>query len=108
MSAAEAKRPGIAKLVERVREQSGAPFGIVCDMEDDSTAASELVDVLILMCPALEEDGNTMLAMSVALTIKCHLESIEERRGKLFRMMHPNREVPLVRENLRRREEAAS
>jgi hypothetical protein len=65
-------------------------YALVCDMEDDVTAAEQFADAVAFIAQTLD-DHEGCVVQRLAWTIKDRIESIGELRGKLFRVLHPNR-----------------
>jgi hypothetical protein len=68
-----------------------ASYALICEMEDAVTAASDFADAVAYIAQTLGEQDVGGVVQRLAWTIKTHIESIEELRGKLFRFLHPRR-----------------
>ena len=62
---------------------------IVGDMEDDVNAVEQFAVTLAYISEILDDGG--CVVQRLAWTIKKLAQSIEERRGELFRLLHPCR-----------------
>jgi hypothetical protein len=71
-----------------------AAFQLVCNMENDIENARVLANgVGILGCDALHDDQDLgAVFIRLARLIADHCKDIEERRGELFQLLHPNRD----------------
>jgi hypothetical protein len=68
-------------------------FHIVTDMENDLEDARVMADgVAILAVDAIEDQKLGAVLMRIGRLIGDYCEAVEERRGKLFHLLHPNRE----------------
>jgi hypothetical protein len=65
-------------------------FATVCDMEEDVTAASNFADAIAMLAETID-DADGCVFQRMAWTLKKHCDAIEERRGNLFRFLHPDR-----------------
>ena len=67
---------------------------IVTSMEDDLENARVLADgVAILAVDAIHEDEKLgAVLMRLGNLIEDYCERLEERRGELFKLLHPNRD----------------
>src|SRR5258706_9931137 len=68
-------------------------FEVVTSMGNDLMDASVLADgVTILAADSIEDQQHGAVLMRLARGIADHCKAVEERRGELFRLLHPNRE----------------
>jgi hypothetical protein len=71
-----------------------AAYTIVTDMEDDVEVAKDLANAVAYIAQTVNESDVGCTLQRLAWTIKTHVESIENRRGDLFDLLHPHsREV---------------
>ena len=87
----------------RARKGAGAVMGadiikqawqIVASMEDDLRNASILADgVAILAVDSIEDEKLGAVLMRLGNLIEDYCEALEERRGELFQLLHPNRAI---------------
>lgn len=70
---------------------SAPEFEIVSSMETDITAAEDFARAIALMAETIDEEGVASSVQRLAWTVIDCIKRTEERRGKLFRMTHPNR-----------------
>jgi hypothetical protein len=67
-------------------------FDIVCSMEDNTTAVRDYANAIALLCETeAMEDHMALSFQRLAWDIKHHVQTLEERRGKLFHIAHPSR-----------------
>jgi hypothetical protein len=68
-------------------------FEVVTSMGNDLMDASVLADgVTILAADSIEDQQLGAVLMRLARGIADHCKAVEERRGELFRLLHPNRD----------------
>ena len=69
-------------------------FEIVTSMENDLEDARVLADgVAILAVDAIHDNEKLgAVFLRIAWQIVAHCEELEERRGELFKLLHPNRD----------------
>jgi hypothetical protein len=66
-------------------------FNIVCSMEDNTTAVRDYANAIALLCESESMEEHMALSLQrLAWDIKNQIQSLEERRGKLFHITHPN------------------
>jgi hypothetical protein len=69
-------------------------YAIVTDMESDLSDASVLADgVAILAVDSIEDEKLGAVLMRIGRVIANHCKELEERRGELFKLLHPNRAI---------------
>ena len=84
------RRGGAGKTVDIIKEA----FAIVASMEDDLRNASVLADgVAILAVDSIEDEKLGAVLMRLGNLIEDYCEALEERRGELFKLLHPNRAI---------------
>jgi hypothetical protein len=83
------RKGGAGKTADILKEA----WQIVADMESDLRNASVLADgVAILAVDSIHEDEKLgAVLMRLGNLIEDYCEALEERRGKLFQLLHPNR-----------------
>ena len=68
-------------------------YEIVTSMEDGLRDASVLADgVAILAVDSIEDEKLGAVLMRLGNLIEDYCEALEERRGELFKLLHPNRD----------------
>ena len=68
-------------------KESACAFHVATDMEDDVAAIVNFARALLMM--DTDNDEETAVIACLAREIVKRAEAIEERRGKLFHMLHP-------------------
>jgi hypothetical protein len=109
MTTAKPKRQSNVVEIGKAQPTKSA-WDLVCDMEEDVSAIERFADALLIMCAEIEEAADPQLALAffqIIHTTKGHIRRVEERQGKLFHVLHPNRDVPWVRANLETGEAAS-
>jgi hypothetical protein len=74
-------------------------YSIICDMEHPLLAVKSFARLIARFAEVLDEDDGLAL-QAAAWHITDLVKALEERRGKAFRLLHPNHEelaaVPTV------------
>ncbi|MER8979283.1 hypothetical protein [Mesorhizobium sp. M0870] len=86
---ADARAKGGAVVREN---QSTEAFDVVTSMEDGISTAKDFASLLAMAAEALSGEESSAV-QTIAWAIRDHLVAIEEQRGTLFRLIHPNREA---------------
>jgi hypothetical protein len=82
------RKGGAGKPADVIKEA----WQIVASMEDDLRDASVLADgVAILGVDSIEDEKLGAVLMRLGNLIEDYCEALEERRGELFKLLHPNR-----------------
>ena len=82
------RKAGAGKTADIIKEA----FEIVTSMEEGLRDASVLADgVAILGVDSVEDEKLGAVFMRIARGIAAHCKELEERRGELFHLLHPNR-----------------
>jgi hypothetical protein len=82
------RRKDAGKTADIIKEA----WQIVTDMESDLRDASVLADgVAILGVDSIEDEKLGAVLMRLGNLIEDYCEALEERRGELFKLLHPNR-----------------
>jgi hypothetical protein len=66
------------------------PFHIASDMEDDVADAIAFANAIAMMAESFDE-AKASAIQRLAWAIRKHCDAIEDRRVKLFHLLHPNR-----------------
>jgi hypothetical protein len=78
---------------------STTAYDLVCDMEEPLLAVKNFARLIARFAEVLDEDDGLAL-QAAAWHITDLVKGLEERRGKAFRLLHPNHEqlatVPTV------------
>jgi hypothetical protein len=84
----------IASLRPRAASDNRADlFKIVCDMEDDLSAAEKLAEAIAIMTESLDGGPLALSVQHIVHEIARHIRALEDQRGKLFHATHFNRPV---------------
>ena len=85
------RKGGAGKTADVIREA----WSIVTDMETDIEDARIFADgVAILAAEALYDDEQLGSVFArLGYQIANHCKAVEERRGELFKLLHPNRAI---------------
>jgi hypothetical protein len=66
-------------------------FETVCSMEDGIVAIENFADAIAIMTEAMDNGPMASALGHLAWEIKGRVRDVEDLRGKLFHMTHPNR-----------------
>jgi hypothetical protein len=84
------RKGGAGKTADIIKEA----FEIVTSMESNLRDASVLADgVAILAVDSIEDVKLGAVLMQIGNLIEDYCEVLEERRGELFKLLHPNRAI---------------
>lgn len=91
--AAMSMSPNDKATLDGVEQRHGgrAPWDIVCDMETDVEDIRLFAIALELASSGMDEGDDAAVVQRLAWFFKEKAEAIEERRGVLFRLLHPRR-----------------
>jgi len=85
------KRRGGADMTAKIVKEA---WEIITSMEDDLRDASVLADgVAILAVDSVQDEKLGAVLMRLGWQIADHCKALEERRGELWQLLHPNRET---------------
>ncbi|GAA4531382.1 hypothetical protein GCM10023174_22650 [Chelativorans composti] len=66
------------------------PFGLVGDLEDHIGTVDDLLRALMMLAETLDDDRSAV--WRVAFIAQKEMQAIGEIHGRLFRLLHPNRD----------------
>jgi hypothetical protein len=67
-------------------------YDIICDMEEPLIAVKDFARLIAGFVATMGDSNDGAAVQAAAYHIVDLAEAVEERRGKAFRLLHPNRE----------------